>query len=230
MGVNEFGGFIVKGFKAAGISAGIKKNGKKDFALIVSEAPCAIAGVFTKNSVKAAPVVIDMERVKRGSSRGGGINSGNANACTGKRGHKDALDILTAVERELSLKKGELLISSTGVIGDFLPKEKMLDAVPMLVESLDERGFVSATEAIRTTDTEDYHKIAYATKNIGGSKISVLGIAKGAGMICPDMATMLSFFATDANIKAAILKKALKEVAGSSFNRISVDNDASTND
>ncbi|MEK7313423.1 MAG: bifunctional ornithine acetyltransferase/N-acetylglutamate synthase, partial [Deltaproteobacteria bacterium] len=230
MDVNEFGGLIIKGFKAAGISAGIKKNGKKDFALIVSEAPCAIAGVFTKNSVKAAPVMIDMERVRKGSSRGVVVNSGNANACTGKRGHKDALDILTAVERELSLEKGDLLISSTGVIGDFLPKEKMLGAVPRLVKSLDVRGWVSTTEAIRTTDTEAYLKMSYGSKNIGGSKTSILGIAKGAGMICPDMATMLSFFATDANIKAATLKKALKEAVGLSFNRISVDNDASTND
>jgi len=220
----------VKGFKASGISAGIKKNGKKDFALIVSETPCVVAGVFTKNSVKAAPVVIDMERIKKGSSRGVVINSGNANACTGKRGHKDALDILTAVEKELSLKKGDLLISSTGVIGDFLPKEKMLDAVPRLVKSLDVRGWVSATEAIRTTDTEAYLKTAFGTKNIGGAKVSILGIAKGAGMICPDMATMLSFFATDANIKTVVLKNALKEAIGLSFNRISVDNDASTND
>lgn len=230
MDVNEFGGLIVKGFKASGISAGIKKNGKKDFALIVSETPCAIAGVFTKNSVKAAPVIIDMERVKKGSSRGVVINSGNANACTGKRGHKDALDILTRVEKELSLKKGDLLISSTGVIGDFLPKEKMLVAVQTLVKSLDVRGWVSATEAIRTTDTKAYLKTAFGTKNISGVKVSILGIAKGAGMICPDMATMLSFFVTDANIKTGVLKKALKEAVGLSFNRISVDNDASTND
>jgi glutamate N-acetyltransferase/amino-acid N-acetyltransferase len=219
---------MVRGFLASGIAAGIKKDGKKDFALIVSDAPAQAAGVFTTNAVKAAPVLIDIERIKNGKKRGVVVNSGNANACTGERGAKDALSILSAAEKELGLKSGELLISSTGVIGEFLPVRKMLASIPALVGGLGEDGWQQAAQAIMTTDA--YPKTACGRVKIGDVTVDIAGMAKGAGMICPSMATMLSFFATDAGLSAGLLKNAIKGAAKASFNRITVDNDASTND
>ncbi len=218
----------VAGFKACGMSCGIKKNGKKDLALIVSDAPVSAAGVFTTNKVKAAPVLVSIARVKNGRTRGVVINSGNANACTGRRGMKDALAMTTAVENALGIKTGGMLAASTGVIGVPLPVEKIKTAAISAVKCLDAESLHEVSEAIMTTDA--FPKTYSASAVVGGKKVVVSGIAKGAGMICPDMATLLAFFLTDAHIKPAALRRALKEAVDVSFNRISVDNDTSTND
>ncbi|MBI5969566.1 MAG: bifunctional glutamate N-acetyltransferase/amino-acid acetyltransferase ArgJ [Deltaproteobacteria bacterium] len=218
----------VPGFTACGMSCGIKKNGKKDLALIVSDAPAAVAGVFTTNKVKAAPVMLSIARVKKGWTRGVVINSGNANACTGRRGDKDAMAMTAAVEKALGLKTGEMLAASTGVIGVPLPVKKIEAASDALASRLRNNGLAEVSEAILTTDA--FPKTAFLSVNIHGVKISIAGIAKGAGMICPDMATLLAFFMTDAAIKPAALRRALKEAVDVSFNGISVDNDMSTND
>ncbi len=220
--------FTVAGFKAAGISCGIKKTGRKDLAIILSDSPASVAGVFTTNRVKAAPVLIDMELVRSGKSFGVLVNSGNANACTGKKGYKDAASSVRATEECLGLPKGSLLVASTGVIGVPMPIEKVLAGLPKLVEGLKPGGLHDASEAIMTTDA--FPKRAFVRAKIAGKTITIAGIAKGAGMICPNMATMLAFFMTDANIKAVALKKALLSAVDSSFNSIIVDNDTSTND
>ncbi len=222
-------GLRVPGFRASGISAGIKKNGRPDMALIVSDGPCTVAGLFTSNEVKAAPVLLDMERTASGGAlRGVLINSGNANACTGPQGLKDARAMASLAERSLGVGKGEVLVASTGVIGVPMPMERVLAGIPLLVEELSERGFPAASEAILTTDA--FTKTVLLKKRIGGRVVTIVGIAKGAGMINPDMATMLAFFMTDAGISRAPLRAALKAACAPSFNSIMVDNDTSTND
>jgi glutamate N-acetyltransferase/amino-acid N-acetyltransferase len=219
----------VRGFRASGIYAGIKKPGKgKDLALIVSDTPAVVAGVFTKNKVKAAPVLIDMQRVKKGISRGVVINSGNANVSTGKEGYDNALRMTAAIEKGLGLKKGDMLVASTGVIGVMPPVKKMEAGAKPLISELRSEGFIDAAEAIMTTDA--FAKTSFHKKRIAGDIVTVAGIAKGAGMRCPDMATMLAFFVTDANIGRSALGAALKKAADASFNSIIVDNDMSTND
>lgn len=218
----------VRGFKAAGIACGIKKTGKKDLALILSETPAEVAAVFTENRVKAAPVLLDMKRVKRGTSRGVIVNSGNANACTGRDGLRVSEAMTAAVEGALGLKKGEILVASTGVIGVPLPVGKVTSGVPALVSALSADGLHEAARAIMTTDA--FPKMAVKRARINGRTVTVAGVAKGAGMICPNMATMLAFFVTDANIKSKTLGRSLKESADASFNSIIVDNDTSTND
>jgi glutamate N-acetyltransferase/amino-acid N-acetyltransferase len=218
----------VKGFKASGIACGIKKGGLKDLAIILSDVPARVAGVYTTNRVKAAPVVLNRTRLSRGISRGVIINSGNANACTGKRGLEDARRMAGITEQATGAARGHILVSSTGVIGVPLPTEKIEKGLPRLVRGLSPAGWHSAAEAIMTTDS--FSKIASAKAKISGRTVTVVGIAKGAGMICPDMATMLAFFATDANITGPALSKALRTAVDRSFNRITVDNDTSTND
>ncbi|HAO92500.1 MAG TPA: ornithine acetyltransferase [Deltaproteobacteria bacterium] len=220
--------FIVPGFKAAGVVAGIKKNGRRDLALILSDVPASSAALFTTNKVKAAPVLLGIERIKKGVSRGVVVNSGNANACTGKNGMKTALAMTSYIELALGLEKGEILVSSTGVIGVPLPYEKVEAAVPALIASLSYKGLGPATEAIMTTDA--FPKSAVREIKIGSKTVTIGGIAKGAGMICPNMATLLSYFMTDARIRPSLLKKALKVAVDASFNSILVDNDTSTND
>ncbi|MBI5233858.1 MAG: bifunctional glutamate N-acetyltransferase/amino-acid acetyltransferase ArgJ [Deltaproteobacteria bacterium] len=220
--------YFCPGFKAAGISSGIKKAGKKDLALIVSEVSAVSAGVFTTNKVKAAPVIAAKKRLQRLLHRAILINSGNANACTGDKGMDNAMKAVDAVEVESGLKRGELLPCATGVIGVPLPADRIVSAAPLLVSSLGKRGWLDAAQAIMTTDA--FPKICKKKARIKGKDITVLGIAKGAGMICPDMATMLAFFATDACVERTALKGALKEAVDMSFNRISVDGDTSTND
>lgn len=221
-------GLKVPGFSASGIVSGIKKNGRKDLALILSDSPAAVSAMFTTNKVKAAPVLLDMKLIKRGISRGVVINSGNANACTGAQGYKDALAMTKAVEDALKIEKGAIMAASTGVIGVPLPIEKIRSGVGRLVDELNPDGLRSANEAIMTTDA--FPKGAVARARIGGRTITIAGIAKGAGMICPNMATMLAFFMTDANIKNPSLERALRQAVDLSFNSIIVDNDTSTND
>lgn len=218
----------VPGFKATGISCGIKRNGNKDLALIYSEPPAVAAGVFTKNRVKAAPVLLDMQRLKKGLCQAVIVNSGNANACTGKKGMEDATRMLAAVENSLGIKKGLAMVASTGVIGQNLPIEKIEKGIPKLVSSLSSKGWNDAVHAIMTTDA--FPKTAFEKCRIGGKEVSVLGIAKGAGMICPDMATLLAFIATDTAVEKKALQTALKAAVDKSFNSITVDGDTSTND
>jgi len=220
--------FKVSGFQFAGISAGIKKNGKKDLALIYSEVPAQAAGVFTTNAVKAAPVQIGMERIKKGVGQALIINSGNANACTGCQGLKDARKISSWVARGLGIDEKLVYPSSTGVIGLPLPMRKIEDKVPELIQSLSPDGWMNAVEAIMTTDA--FPKIEVATCRLKGKIVKLCGMVKGAGMIRPNMATMLSFLVTNANIKASLLQKMLKKAADVSYNSITVDGDTSTND
>jgi len=220
----------VPGFRASALSAGLKKRGVPDMAMIVSDSPVTVAGLFTTNVVKAAPVLLDMERTEGGGSKTRGIivNSGNANACTGDAGLADARETADMAESALGLEAGEMLVASTGVIGVPLPMDKIRTAVPGLADGLSYGGFCDASQAILTTDA--FTKTALVKKKIDGKVISVLGIAKGAGMINPNMATMLAFLMTDAGISKAPLKSALKAACRDSFNSIMVDNDTSTND
>ena len=200
---------FVPGFKAAGIACGIKKNGSKDLALIYSETPAVTAGMFTKNKIKAAPVLLDMQRIKKGLCQAVIINSGNANACTGKKGMVAALKTASLLEKKLGIENGLAMVSSTGVIGELLPIINGIEkGIPKLTNTLSVDGWRDAAEAIMTTDA--FPKVAIEKGKIDGEEITVLGIAKGAGMICPNMATMLAFIATDAAIERRTLQAALK--------------------
>lgn len=218
----------VPGFKSSGIHCGIKKNGKSDLALIFSEVSAAVAGVFTMNKIKAAPVVLNMAKLKKGQGRAIIINSGNANACTGIQGIKDAEIIVETVSAKLNISQESTFIASTGIIGKPLPIEKILPNIPALVDNLSRNGGGEAAEAIMTTDT--FLKEIAVREYIDGKPVTMAGIAKGAGMIHPDMATMLSFIITDINIKHHSLQKALKSSIEKSFNMITIDGDTSTND
>ncbi len=220
--------FFVPGFKAAGIAAGIKKTQTKDLALLYSETPAVAAGVFTVNRVKAAPVLISMERVKSGKARAILINSGSANACTGKRGLEDGRLLSRRLAAELKTKPENILLASTGVIGKPLPMAQIESNLPVLVSSLSPMGLEAAAQAIMTTDT--FPKAVITRSRVNGKEISIAGIAKGAGMIAPHMATLLSFVLTDAAISPPALRRVLKEGTEESFNRITVDGDMSTND
>ena len=218
----------IKGFKFSGISAGIKKNGGKDVGLICGDGPLSVAGVFTCSSIKAAPVVLDMERIKGGTARAVIVNSGNANACTGDAGMRDALATSRFLAEGIGVLDEEVLVSSTGVIGQKLPVEKIKAAIPELVSSLDYGKIQDFAEAIMTTDS--FPKMSFATRRINGKDVTIGGVAKGAGMISPNMATMLSYIMTDASINSKMLVHALKVATDVSFNSITVDGDMSTND
>ena len=218
----------VPGIRAAGISAGIKKTHVPDLALIVSEAPAVIAGVLTRNKIVAAPVVLSRSRLRAGMARAIVANSGNANACTGRKGMDDARETSTLVAKLLGCPAQQVFIGSTGVIGKPLPMERIRAAIPKLVAKLSRQGGTDCARAIMTTDTKI--KMTAATDRIGGRQITLGGIAKGSGMIHPDMATMLCYLATDARISKAMLQRGLSTAAEESFNRIPLDGDTSTND
>lgn len=216
-----------KGFKASGIACGIKKEGK-DLALIVSDAVASAAGLFTQNKVKAAPVTLSRQHLKSGRARAIVANSGNANCCTGEKGLANAIAMAQEAARCLAVPAEEVLVASTGVIGAELPIESIKRAMPALAEKLSYQGSAEAAEAIMTTDKlKKSFALEYPAK---GGIVRVGGIGKGAGMICPNMATMLAFIATDASIEAPILRDALGRAVSRSFNIISVDGEMSTND
>ncbi|MCJ7664420.1 MAG: bifunctional glutamate N-acetyltransferase/amino-acid acetyltransferase ArgJ [Desulfobacterales bacterium] len=218
-----------KGFQAAGIACGIKTTaGAKDLALIYSQAPATVAGLFTKNRVKAAPVLATRQRVRRGICQALIVNSGNANACTGRKGLQDAEATAHLVATALALPHQHVLVSSTGVIGHPLPMERIEQGIPSLVARLSPLGFPDAAEAIMTTDT--HPKIITEKVAVDRDEITVLGMAKGAGMIRPQLATMLAFLLTDAQVEAEVLADLLQEGARSTFHRITIDGDTSTND
>jgi len=218
----------VQNFKASSVSCGIKKNNKKDIALIYSTKPSIAAGVFTTNKALSPTVQVCRENLLFPVARAVTINSGNANACVGNQGYFDAKKITQLTAHELKISSQEVLIASTGIIGKQLPMDKIEQGIPNLVRELDENGGDDAAEGILTTDT--FSKTATVEIDIEGTKIRVGGIAKGAGMIHPNMATMLAFLTTDVVIKKNILQKLLVEATEKSFNMISVDGDTSTND
>lgn len=217
-----------KGFYAAGVHAGIKKF-KKDLALIYTTTPSHAAGIFTMNKVPAAPVLVDKRQLERSDQfRAILINSGNANACTGERGLNDALEMIRLTATALGLSEKEVLISSTGVIGQYLPMEKFPSGICEAVDMLDTAGHTSAAEAIMTTDK--FSKELAVRVTVNGAHVTIGGMAKGSGMIAPNMATMLAFITTDVNISEDLLKRTLSTAADRTFNRITVDGDTSTND
>ena len=217
-----------RGFKAAGVKAGIKKSGREDVAVIYSEVPAAAAAVFTTNSMAAAPVVVSRDNIKGGLLSAIVVNSGCANACTGERGLADARTMVSQTAELLNVSPQSILVSSTGVIGVPLPMDKVRDGISRAVVELSPDGHESAMQAIMTTDT--FAKKAAYEFSLDGKAVRIAGIAKGAGMIHPNMATMLSYITTDANISAPLLEEALKHAVDLTFNMITVDGDTSTND
>ena len=220
--------FRIQGFLANGIHVGIKPDGKHDLALIYSARPAKAAGVFTTNCFKAAPVLLDMERIQGGVARAVVVNSGYANAATGQEGFEDALAVSEAVSGALGIADDQVLVASTGVIGHRIPLEKIRAGMGRLVEGLSPDGIPDAEAGIMTTDR--FPKIALRRGSISGKEISLCGIAKGAGMIEPHMATMLAFIMTDADIDRGAMERVFREAIAGSFNAISVDGCMSTND
>jgi len=219
---------LPKGFLAGGTHCGIKRF-KKDLALIYSKTGCKAVGVFTKNKVKAAPLTVSKTIFKKGTPiRAVVVNSGNANCCTGWYGVRDAKRMINAVCRDLRLKFNSVLVSSTGIIGKRLPIDMIEEAVPKLVKRLSHKGLAAAAAAILTTDKKI--KVCVERFKIGKKQVIVSGFAKGAGMVHPNMATMLCFVMTDARIDKGALKSALKKACDKSFNAITIDGDMSTND
>jgi glutamate N-acetyltransferase/amino-acid N-acetyltransferase len=219
---------IVDEFQMAGMASGLKKNGKKDLGLIHSRRVAGVAGVFTRNLVKAAPVILDQTRIKSGRCRAIIVNSGNANCCTGEKGMQDALSMTKSVADQLGVSEDEVLVASTGVIGEPLPIDKVNDAIPHLVHSLKVDGLPDLADAIMTTDTVP--KYITVQKRLKGNRYRVAAVAKGAGMIRPNMATMLCFVISDIGLNPDAMQRLLQSATDISFNRITVDGDMSTND
>lgn len=219
---------IIDGFTYAAVEAGIRKTGRLDLGLIYSETPATAAGVFTTNRVKAAPVILDMARLGSGRAQAILINSGVANACTGLQGEEAALACGALVSSALAIPEDLVLLSSTGVIGEQLRVDRFAKAMAGLAAGLSPAGFEQVARAMMTTDTVP--KTAGRKVSIAGCEVKIFGMAKGAGMIMPDMATMLCFVMSDVKISTAALNEILKKSAEQSFNRIIVDGDTSTND
>ncbi|MFQ5780977.1 MAG: bifunctional glutamate N-acetyltransferase/amino-acid acetyltransferase ArgJ [Nitrospiria bacterium] len=218
----------VDGFTAAGLSAGIKENGSPDLALIYSEMPCTVAAVFTRNRFQAPPLLLDKRHLRGRQGRAIIANSGNANALTGERGVQDAEAMAETTAQTLGIPTRSVYVASTGVISEFLPTQKIVRAIPRLASSLSDKGSGAAAEAIMTTDT--FPKEFALIGKVGQDNIRVGGIAKGSGMIHPNMATMLAFLATDATIDPGLLQEGLRQAVDRSFHRITVDGETSTND
>ncbi|MBU0514607.1 MAG: bifunctional glutamate N-acetyltransferase/amino-acid acetyltransferase ArgJ [Proteobacteria bacterium] len=221
--------FVVPGFRAGAAAAGVKKaDGRLDVALIVADGPCPTAGVFTRNLVQAAPVVLSRERLRSGYARAILANSGNANAGTGAPGLEAARAWTALAAEALGVGSEEVLMASTGVIGLPLSVGPMERALPRLIASLAPDGFGAAARAIMTTDTVP--KTFFARTEVAGVEVGLGGIGKGAGMIRPDLATMLCFLCTDARVEPKYLSRVLSRAVDASFNRITIDGDTSTND
>lgn len=220
---------LPKGFSAAGIAAGIKKKKKaKDMALIVSDVFAESAAVFTTNQVKAAPVKWDIRVVEHNGARAIVMNSGNANACTGSQGAADAEAMAALTAGKLGVNPLDVFVCSTGTIGKPLPMDKIAGGIELLFENLSPENGMDAAEAMMTTDLVS--KTVTAELDLDGTPVRITGIAKGSGMIEPNMATMLAFILTDAAIDKHTLQCGLRAAADMSFNRITVDGDRSTND
>ncbi len=219
-----------KGFMASGVHADIKGKGgtKKDVAVLFSKVPCAAAGVYTTNKVKAAPVIVTEVRTQAGHLQAVVVNSGNANACTGDQGMRDAQTMAELTARALGLEPEAVGVASTGVIGVPLPMGRVAKGIAKAAASVTETGGAAAAEAIMTTDTVD--KQFAIQFDLGGTPVTIGAMAKGSGMIHPNMATMLGFVTTDAAVDPAALRVALRAATEKSFNMITVDGDTSTND
>jgi glutamate N-acetyltransferase / amino-acid N-acetyltransferase len=217
-----------KGFQAAGIHSGLKANGDSDLGLIYSETPATSAGVFTQNSIKAAPVLVNQKRIKSGLANAIIVNSGNANCCNGQDGYQSALDMSGVAAQGLGLADKDVLVASTGVIGERFPIEKVANAVPNLIKALKPDGFMACAEAIMTTDTVP--KLEHRQGRFENLTYNLVGMAKGSGMIAPNMATMLCFICTDISMPQALLHELLVSEVDKTLNRICIDGDTSTND
>ncbi len=228
MKTNASGVTAPQGFEASGIHCGIKKPGILDLALVVSTVTGPIAGVFTKNRVAAAPVILDRRHLRQRRGRAIIVNSGNANACTGAKGLQAATAMATAVAKSLAIPVNQVFVGSTGVIGRVLPIDRVQAGIPTLIGKLSRTGGRQAAQAILTTDLRP--KTVVLQAKIGGRVVTIGGMAKGSGMIHPNMATMLGYLTTDAAIAPAALQRALKSAVDQSFNCITVDGDTSTND
>ncbi len=227
--VVEGGVTAPQGYLASGVSAGIKKKGL-DLAVVFSSQPASAAGVFTLNRVQAAPVLLSKENLKssRGRVRAILVNSGCANACTGEQGIKDALIGTRCLASHLKVDPAQILVASTGVIGSFLPVPRVLKGISAAVSALNSRGGSAAVRAIMTTDTRE--KTVAVEGRIAGKTVRIGGMAKGSGMIHPNMATMLAFITTDAQVPPRELGKLLRRAVDRTFNCVTVDGDTSTND
>ena len=219
-----------QGFIAAAVAAGIKQSGRPDLVLVAADRDCAAAGVFTRNRVAAAPVLLDRATLAAGRAalRGVLINAGNANACTGEPGLADAREMQRLAAAALGTRSEQLLVMSTGVIGVPLPMTRVAAGVAALAPLLSAGGGLAAAEAIMTTDTRP--KRAAVVVDLPGGQVTIGGMAKGAGMIHPDMATLLGVLTTDAVVAPDVLDSSLREAVAASFNAISIDGDTSTND
>ena len=218
----------VKGFRASAAASGMRYKNRLDLGLITAEGPATWAGVFTRNICRAAPVIWSMERVLRGRGRAILVNAGQANAQTSRRGEADCRRSAEALGSLLGLTPEEVLLASTGVIGQYMNMEALTDALPALAAGLTPEGLADFAQAILTTDTRA--KTAALEFELNGRPVAIWGCAKGSGMMAPDMATMLGFLLTDAEIEPGLLKEVLAEGAELSFNRVTVDGDTSTND
>ncbi|MFZ3136596.1 MAG: bifunctional glutamate N-acetyltransferase/amino-acid acetyltransferase ArgJ [Thermodesulfovibrionales bacterium] len=219
---------IPKGFLFSTVEAAIKKPGRKDLALIYSQAEANTAGMFTSNKVKAAPVKLDMKKIRSGRGQAIIVNSGNANACTGKKGMEDAVEMTRLVAHRLKIKSSLVYVCSTGVIGTPMPMDRITAKISGLMDNFGKSAIEDVAAAIMTTDT--FPKILRKKVRIGSKVGNIAGICKGAGMICPNMATMLCFIMTDISVNQQTLNRALKDSVKKSFNRITIDGDMSTND
>lgn len=219
---------VVPGFRFGGVACGVKKSGAPDCAVVIADAPAAAGAVFTRNAFCAAPVVVGRERIRAGKLQAVVANSGNANACTGARGLADARRMCAATASALGIDAKLVAPSSTGIIGVELPMKKLEDGIARAVADASEEGLWRFARAIMTTDA--YPKVASATARIGGKKVTVAGIGKGAGMIAPDMATLLVYIVTDAAVDGRTAAWLAREVAARPFNELTVDGDTSTND
>lgn len=219
---------IPRGFLFSVAEASIKKPGRLDLALIYSETECVVSGMFTTNKIKAAPVKHNIKKIRKGIGQAILVNSGNANACTGKQGLKDVAEAVRMVSNLLKIDSDLVYTCSTGVIGVPLPMDRIKSKIPELVKSIGKANIEEVAKAIMTTDT--FPKVITKEVKISNIDVKLAGICKGAGMICPKMATMLCFILTDANIEREALDISLKEAVAKSFNRITIDGDMSTND
>ncbi len=219
----------VAGFSAAGIHSGIKDSASaRDLALIAADEPVPAAAVFTQSTIVGAPVEVSRARIERGRIRGIIVNSGVSNVAMGPRGLRDARTMTALAARELGCEEAEMLVASTGVIGEPLPMDVLRRCITRVAAQLSRDGLRDAAEAIRTTDT--HAKIASTRVKIDGRTVTLVGIAKGSGMIEPNMATMLSFLVTDAAIAPALLRSQLRRVADATYNRLTIDGEGSTSD
>lgn len=219
---------ILKGFQFNGIASGIKKNGAKDLGLIYSEVPAVAVGMFTTNRVKAAPVLISQKRIKSRIAQAILVNSGNANACTSEKGIRAAHQLSSTLAQRMEIEEEMILLSSTGVIGVPLPVDRVKGSIPALVGGLSSHNIDEFAQSILTTDT--FPKIVKKHVGIGGKGAEIWGVAKGAGMIMPNMATMLAFLMSTVTIHPTTLQTLLREAVDQSFHRITIDGETSTND